>query len=158
MTENLPYYDLRRQADKHLKTITRRDRYDFETEDVHDLDPEFISEDGFLYLFDERPAAVNGDVRTAEDSTVESAAAFLDGEFSDELYMAGLGFEDDGENYGAIAVHVDPENPNVLQETPYGRDVVASAITHVFNAREETDRVDIQVERYSNPEGRNTVR
>jgi hypothetical protein len=147
MSENLPYYNPKRQGRKHLKTLEKRDIFEFPGED---LSPEMLEEEGVLYRFDGRSASVNGDIETTDDSTAGNAAAFLDQEFGDEELEWAYALESGGDQYGVVAAYNDPENPNVIEDFDTHTKTAPSSILHIFDAREDSSQVDIKVERYSN--------
>lgn len=142
----LPYFHPQRQATKNVNTLVRSERYNFSEEDREKVKAERIGPEGFLYRTDESSAALNGDIQSVEEGNADNAAAFLDGEFEDEEIMWAYGLDSEDENYGIIAAYRDSEAEKLIG----GEDKVrpASAIVHVFEALDDSDQIDIYVERH----------
>lgn len=144
---DLSYFSVQRQGRKHLNTLLKKERYDFTQEDVGSISPRMLEEEGLLYQMDGETGAVQGDVETKDTSAVDNAAAFLEGEFSDEKIIWAYGLESGGESQGAVAAYTDTQDPNVLRDQ--GRNyLIPSSFVHVFEPVKGSDQSDIYIERH----------
>lgn len=151
MSESLPYYDPRRQGRKHLNTIKKGDRYDFSAEQMADISPSAVAQEGILFHSDGRNALLSGKVQSTSEFGVENAAAFLDEELSDAEMDWGFILENGEQTYGVVAAYTDLEDPVVLEEDEFSTVLAPSIIVHGFEpVRDDYDRFDIHIERYSN--------
>ncbi len=144
----IPYFSLVKQGKKNLRTLIEKERYDFGEEDVEEVTARVLEEEGLLYGADGRSASVAGDIRTTDEATAENAAAFLEGEFEDEEVLWAYSLEEEGEIQGAVATFYDPEDPNIVDGPGMDRYLVPSSVVQVLGAVEDSEQMDIHVERY----------
>ena len=145
--KGLGYLSVQRQGRKHLNTLLKKDRYDFTAEEVDELSPRMLEEEGLLYQMDGEAGSVQGDLETKEAGTVENSAAFLEGELSDEEVIWAYALESGDETQGAVAAYTDPEDPNVLRDQGR-RYLLPSSLVHVFEPVKGSDQSDIYIERH----------
>lgn len=154
----IPYFSLEKQGKKNLRTLIEKERYDFGEEDLEEVTARVLEQEGLLYGADGRSASVAGDIRTTNKATTENAAAFLEGEFQDEEVLWAYSLEDEGEIQGAVATFYDPEDPNIVDRPGMDRYLVPSTIVQVLGAVEDSDQMDIRVERYDRQDVRAAAR
>lgn len=153
----IPYFSLENQGKKNLRTLLEKERYDFGEQDLEELSPRVLEQEGLLYGVDGRPASVAGDINSFDGARVDNAAAFLDREFRDEEILWAYSLEDEGEVKGAVATFYDPQDPNIVDGPGMDGYMIPSSIVQVLGAVEESDQMDIRVERYDRQDIRTAV-
>ena len=108
-----PVFDqlaMEKMNNKHLNTLTRKDRYSFNSRNGVMIDTNQTSHEDILYSIDGRDASAI--VISKDDErklSSDNAAAFLDQEMSDEEFLLGCHIQGDEEDLGYTAVYGCPD-------------------------------------------------
>jgi len=145
LSDNLKEDAPLKRVETHVNTLDQYPRYCFNKEELStEVRAKPIQHEELLYQTDEYPAALDGDICSTNSGTVENAAAFLEEELEESTDIWIYKLEVSEERYGFTAAYTDSQN---IYEKFLNRAATPTSILHVFEPVEDSEQVDIYLER-----------
>lgn len=132
---------------RHRATLEGRERYSSEVDPGHTIEF-YMNPEMLFYRFDDKKAVVDGDTEVLNKTYADNASAVMDREFNYDDFSWAYGLEDSGDICGAVAAFDEKDSPDFgIINKLLGKDEERPTVVHIFDSREQSERVDIHIDR-----------